>query len=167
MTTGTITDEIFTTAYHDNISAVKDIFTNGGVTRDDIDDMCQTVFANVWESRETHKPYKSTLRTWINRIAHNALKNYIRDAQNDIIEYIDPIHLDHYTEQKPVQEINHLANEVLTIVKANFSESDQEMLYLWMDGYTYKKIAEVVGLTDQQVENKLKYIKARTRELVA
>ena len=169
MTTGnTATNEAyFDELYADNIDRITDLCDAYGVDECDIDDVCQDVFLRIWQNLDTYDPARASIETWVGVIAERIIIDYGRSRacfDDNIVLANEMVDAFASTDGLPLDDL--LYSERVGIVKAaidTLNEGDQEILYLYNDGYTYQEIAGRVGRTVKQIDNKLVYLKQRIR----
>ena len=99
--------------------------------------------------------------------ASTAIRDFIRSRNtrddnlilsNELVETYADEHTPE-TDYARKELFEHLVRHISTL-----REGDQEIIYLYNDGLTYKEIAERVGLTPKQIDHKLQRIKQYLRD---
>ena len=127
-----------------------------GNTPMDQDDLFQEISIQVWRSIPTFRQ-ESAIATWIYRIALNTAISWIRKEQkhrkgnSDVEEIPDLlIHTD-----KPIDDqLNWLYNAIHTL-----DEIDRSVALMLLDGFSYKEMAGMLGITVSNVGVKINRIK--------
>ena len=60
-------------------------------TKQDLEDVLQVIAGKVWQHRDSFDPAKARLKTWVNRIAENALKDALNAKMRHNSKFVDPI----------------------------------------------------------------------------
>ena len=60
-------------------------------TKQDLEEVCQEIARKVWQHRDSFDPAKASLKTWVNRIAENALKDALNAKMRHNSKFVDPI----------------------------------------------------------------------------
>lgn len=128
-------------------------------SREDIDDYFQEVATKLWQGLDTFKGY-STLKTWVYRIALNTcisfnIKESKKVATQQILENIDVI--DDSSESKNIDALYKLISQL--------NYYDRALILLWLENLSYNEIAEIMGLTPNNVSVKLSRIKNKLKSL--
>lgn len=125
-------------------------------TPDDQEDLFQEVSVQVWRSVPNFKN-KSKLSTWLYRIALNVALNWTRKNKKhtDGIQSIDSVN--HILEQpnEPVDE--RLEWLYMEITKLN--KIDRSITLLMLDGFSYKEMADILGISESNIGVKIHRIK--------
>ena len=137
--------------------------------RADAEDVAQDVFAKVYFS--IHRfDYRSSLFTWIYRIAVNDAYSHLRKRRTrrpyecDVSGYATGADLHSLIDGRPTPDRaaaqRDLANNLLILIP-----EDDRLLLLWkeVEGYSVKELAELTGMNENTV--KVKLFRAR-RKLV-
>ncbi len=128
-------------------------------------DLFQEVIFQIWKSLPNFKG-NSTIDTWVYRIALNVcLRSKMKlDKSNQKTARIDAIH---YT---PVTEtIDPFEEEKFTYLKeciATLNDSDTSIIVLYLDELSYKQIAEITGLSENNIAVKMKRIRKKLFECI-
>jgi len=127
-------------------------------TRSDIDgdDLFQEIAIQVWKSIPTFKN-ECAESTWIYRIALNTALKWTRNEQKHQ-RSIDSVAV----EQRILLEVNKPNDERLTWLYteiSRFEKVDRSITLLLLDGYSYKEMAEIIGISESNVGVKISRIK--------
>ena len=128
-------------------------------------DLFQEVVFQIWKSLDKFKG-KSSIDTWIYKIAINVcLRSKIKfDKSNNKTYRFDSIHF------TPIEkEIDASEQEKLKYLKeciSTLNETDTSLIVLYLDDLSYKKIAEITGLSENHIAVKMKRIRKKLFECI-
>src|SRR5690606_32255910 len=131
---------------------------------EDKKDLEQEILIQLWKSFKSYNSdYK--LSTWIYKVAMNVSISFYSSNLNrksttfSISESIFSLtnHIDKTQTDKEEKEI-------LYDFISNLDEFNKEILILYLDDYSYKEIAEIVGITESNVGTKINRLKKKIRE---
>jgi RNA polymerase sigma-70 factor, ECF subfamily len=125
-------------------------------TDDDRDDLFQEIAIQMWHSIPNFRK-ESAESTWIYRVALNTAMRWTRKERR------------HHDGRQPVEGIEHLLQENVENVDerltwlyaeiAKLPEIDRSLTLLMLDGFSYKEMAEMTGITDSNIGVKIHRIK--------
>jgi RNA polymerase sigma factor (sigma-70 family) len=131
---------------------------------DDKKDLEQEIIIQLWKSFQSYDN-QFQLSTWIYRIAMNVSISFYRSNLNrksrttSINKSIfQEIEFDNDTDEE--NEHRRLLHEFIQ----QLDEFNREILVLYLDDYSYKEIAEIVGITESNVGTKINRIKKKMQE---
>ncbi|MCM1162971.1 MAG: sigma-70 family RNA polymerase sigma factor [Muribaculaceae bacterium] len=126
---------------------------------DHFNDLYQEVVANIWVGLDSYRG-ESALSTWLYRIALNTCVTYFRRNSR-------------HTEGKmPLESVVHLQGddgdsqrieqlkEMYRLI-ADLSRIDKALILMWLDEKSYDEIAELSGLSRNNVATRLRRIKQK------
>lgn len=128
---------------------------------DDHEDLIQEIILQLWKAFPSFNPdYK--LSTWMYRIALNvAISNYRKTRKrNQIIHPLSETAI-------YLEEDKSVANENMDLLQSlikELKEVDRALILLFLDGYLYAEIGQVLGLTESNVATKLSRIKQQLKK---
>ena len=132
--------------------------------KEDVDDLFQEVLLNVWKGLDKFR-MDSKSSTWLHRIAINTCLIWKRKETKEVSiksKNADFLKAQHSGE---TEEINpHIVQLRRTIQKLN--PTDRSMIILLMEGHTYQEIAEITGVTSNNVGVKISRAKVRIKKLI-
>jgi RNA polymerase sigma-70 factor (ECF subfamily) len=121
----------------------------------DMDDLFQEITIQVWGSVPAFRE-QSSVTTWIYRISLNtAMKWLRRERKHSRNEAIDDV-------PQVLLEIRGQTDERLTWLYEEIyklDEVDRSIALLMLDGFAYKDMAEILGITESNVGVKINRIK--------
>jgi RNA polymerase sigma factor (sigma-70 family) len=148
-----------------------------GVDRNDIDDIIQSSIVAAFEllHKMDDKAFSSiNPKMYLYAIARNKLlasrRKHIRDLKEDLVG--DSIKDFHNYGTEDSYEMERIEDEKILIDRVNqirgiVSEEDFSLLIEWaINGKSYQKLADELGLTVLQVKNKVAKLRNRIRELL-
>lgn len=128
--------------------------------RDHADDLEQMTSLRVLEKHHQYQPdthfdrwiFRIAQRTWINELRKNAIRQGAGLAPIDEIELPD---------NKPNPEMNFFAREVLLEVLSLPEAQRSTVLLAYVEGYSYKEVAEVLEIPIGTVMSRLSAARAK------
>ena len=124
-------------------------------TPDDQDDLFQDICIQVWASIPNFKK-ESAVSTWLYRIALNIAFKWIRKEKRFNKEK-DKEHLDHILHE-PITEPDERLEWLYSEIK-KLDEVDRSITLLMLDGYSYKEMADMLGITVSNIGVKINRIR--------
>lgn len=125
------------------------------------DDLFQEIAVQVWRSVPCFKN-KSAVSTWIYRVALNTAITWTT-RENKQREQNKQIQNDGFVLEAVVEEqdsrLDWLYGEV-----AKMNEVDRSVALLLLDGYSYKEMAEIIGISEGAIGVKIHRIKKHLTE---
>tara|TARA_R110002020_G_scaffold205043_2_gene409496 strand:- start:64 stop:492 length:429 start_codon:yes stop_codon:yes gene_type:complete len=128
---------------------------------DDREDLIQEIILQLWKAYPSYNPdFKRS--TWMYRIALNvAISAYRKESKRT--QLIRPlsetaIYLD---EDKSETKDN---RDLLQALIRELKEVDRALILLYLDGYSYPEIGEMIGLSESNVATKLSRIKQQLKK---
>ena len=124
---------------------------------EDRDDLFQEISFQVWKSVARFEG-KSAVSTWIYRIALNTAMKWSQRHQK------------HSRSHEPLENVSHILKENKSVDPrlawlyeeiAGFSEIDRSLTLLMLDGFSYKEMASMLGMTESNVGVKINRIKKK------
>jgi RNA polymerase sigma-70 factor, ECF subfamily len=124
-------------------------------TPTDQDDLFQEVVIQVWHSIPAFRQ-ESSVPTWVYRIAINtAIKWVGKERKHNQAEAIDSIqHLLQENKVEIDERLEWLYSEI-----HQMNEIDRSIALLLLDGFSYKEMAGILGITESNVGVKINRIK--------
>ncbi|MCB9705540.1 MAG: sigma-70 family RNA polymerase sigma factor [Myxococcales bacterium] len=132
----------------------------------DADDLTARVFFTLVERLDDFDPARGSLRAWLLRIARNAIIDHVRRqrptvAVDGLGELLPAAHGDPLGEMIERERLGHLASQL----EAQPPEVRELLALRFADGLRHREIAEVMGLSEaavkQRVSRALKELRAR------
>lgn len=144
--------------YQGIIYKVSALYRDG---KEDREDLFQEIVYQLWKSYPAFRG-ASTVSTWMYRIALNTAITIYRKPRLKITHYPDlPAHL------HPLQEDTIYANEEhLFEALRNLSDAEKAIIALYLEGFSYREIAAITGLTETNIGVRLNRIKHKLRKII-
>ncbi|MEL7005827.1 MAG: RNA polymerase sigma factor [Bacteroidota bacterium] len=125
-------------------------------TPDDQDDLFQEISIQVWHSIPKFR-YESAVSTWLYRISLNVAFKWTKK------------HRRHQENHQPLENMHHVLEEANEPVDerlawlyeqiASFNEIDRSLTLMLLDGFSYKEMSNILGITLSNVGVKINRIK--------
>jgi RNA polymerase sigma-70 factor, ECF subfamily len=135
-------------------------------TREGRKDLFQEITLQLWKAYDTFQG-KSKISTWIYRVALNTAISFIRKetkmptfASEDVgfIAYNEKEDYENFERDEQVKILYQAINKLSTIEKT--------ITFLYMEDYKINEIADMVGITPNNVSVKMMRIKEKLKNLV-
>ncbi|HUP12286.1 MAG TPA: sigma-70 family RNA polymerase sigma factor [Niastella sp.] len=128
-------------------------------TREDREDLFQEIVFQLWKSAPTFNE-KATFSTWMYRVALSTAIVAFRKRKPKII----------YTPELPdnpeiAQEHEQRTEQLFTALK-KLDDDEKALITLYLEELSYKEIAAITGITENNVGVKLNRIKNKIRQLL-
>lgn len=121
----------------------------------DKDDLFQEITIQVWHSIPTFRQ-ESSVTTWIYRISLNTAFKWVRkERKHHQAETLDPVQ--HVLQERKIPIDERLAWLYEEIYKLD--EIDRSITLLLLDSFSYKEMADILGITESNVGVKINRIK--------
>lgn len=136
----------------------------------EVEDLFQEIFLKVWNHLDAYRG-EAKISTWIYRIGANTAllyrkRSHRRKKRERAVEdqMIQGITYDD-NDLRAKKEHHRRFNELLGLI-AELEEVDRIIISMFLEGFSYKEIAEVSGLTVNNVGVKLSRIKNRLKKKI-
>ncbi len=132
-------------------------------SREDKEDLFQDIILQLWRAYSSFNG-DSKVSTWIYRIAlNNAITRLRKETKREKFAGLDDhafniAAIDNKGENEQVQQMYNAIKKL--------SEVERAITMLYMDNYSYKEIAEVMGLSESNIGFKLNKIRTKLRTIV-
>jgi len=147
----------FTELLYQNQGIVRKICNLYFHNRAEKDDYHQELIIQLWKAYPSFKS-KSKFSTWMYRVCLNSAIDLLRKEKTQA----KTIHFENHDFVK-IPDLNNessINQEKLYQAIANLSETDKAIITLYLDEFTYKEIAEIVGLSETNIGVKINRIKS-------
>jgi RNA polymerase sigma factor (sigma-70 family) len=128
---------------------------------EDREDLFQEVTYQLWKAYPDFKG-RAKVSTWMYRIALNTAIASFRKKRPPL-EY--PQMLPDLIEEVPDEELASRQDQLLSALK-KFDDDEKALIALYLEEMSYKEIAEVIGITENNVGVKLNRIKNKIQKLI-
>lgn len=130
-------------------------------TREDQEDLFQEIVFQLWKSFPGFRA-EAKVSTWVYRIALNTAIAIFRKNTLDLV-YEARISEKHHPES--VQDLSENEEKMYEALR-QLNEAERALISLYLDEYTYREIAEIVGISESNVGVKLNRIKTKLKTLL-
>ncbi len=121
------------------------------------DDLRQEIYVNIWLGLKQFRG-KSLMSTWIYRVAVNAALMAIRTLKPRIeTQSIDTVGIPELSSEMDDAQKENLRN--LHALIGKLEDMEKAIILLWLDEYSYDKIADTLGMNRNTVATKIRRIK--------
>ncbi|GMU91015.1 MAG: RNA polymerase ECF-type sigma factor [Candidatus Hydrogenedentota bacterium] len=135
------------------------------LTSEECQDLAQEILLQAWQSLAKFE-HKANAATWFYRVALNTAMNWHRKDRPRRLSQ-QPLLEAHLAEEVPnsAEQIQH-RDTVEQLYKAiqHLPKADAALVLLYLDGLSYREMAEVLGISDGNVGVKLNRAKKALRE---
>jgi len=130
--------------------------------QEDGKDLYQSILIKIWNGIDSFQD-KSSVSTWIYRLAVNTSIDYIRRKKKhrSVDTEVDVLNI-HMGDRTTDIEDNLIVSENLEILHKfinQLSFIDQTLIYFYLEDLKYREIAEILGISEKNVSIKLHRIK--------
>ncbi|ATP56016.1 RNA polymerase subunit sigma-70 [Pedobacter ginsengisoli] len=130
-------------------------------SKEDREDLFQEIAYQLWKSFASYKG-EAKISTWMYRIALNtAIASFRKKKLN--VEYRPELPELPYFEESDEYQIR---QERLFAVLKQLNESEKAIITLYLDELSYKQIAEIIGINENNLGVKLNRIKLKIQKLI-
>lgn len=150
-------EERFASIMKDYGSVISGICFSYATNSDDLKDLRQDILINIWKGLESFRG-DSSLSTWIYRVALNTCVSTVRKrSRNPATISIDAIY---EPEADPISDTKERI-EILHAMIATLSPLDKAIITMWLDERKYEEIADVTGISRNNVAVRINRIKQK------
>ena len=128
-------------------------------TRQDREDLFQEIIFQLWRSVPSFQG-KAKFSSWMYRIALNTAILPFRKKRPDI-RYMDQLPDNPEEPHEPDEQ-----QEQLLYALKQLNDADKALITLYLEDLSYKEIAEITGITENNVGVKLNRIKNKIQQLL-
>lgn len=148
-------EHIFENWLHQYKALIFKIVRAYAFTAMDRDDLFQEITIQIWHSVPTFRR-ESSVTTWLYRISLNTAIKWVRKHQNHYkAETLDGVQ--HILQENKMQMDERLTWLYEEIYKLD--EIDRSITLLLLDNFSYKEMADILGITESNVGVKINRIK--------
>jgi len=131
-----------------------------GRRRDDFRDLYQEIACTLWESWPTFQG-ESNVNTWVTRIALNVAGQEIRKRRH-LPQFVE---LDEAIYDTLADEATDLRYQPLYNLLDRLGDDDRKLMFLFLDRHPLREIAEITGLTETAVKQRLYRLRQQLIEI--
>jgi RNA polymerase sigma-70 factor (ECF subfamily) len=127
----------------------------------DKEDLFQEITLQAWKAIKNFRG-DSQFSTWLYRVALNTAITYFKKGKKQVTTFTE-----HFPER--TEDYNPIEEQVQAMYKAIgcLSKIDKALVMLYLDDYSYKEMADVLGMTVTNVGVKMNRIKTKLKEETA
>ncbi|MDE6484950.1 MAG: sigma-70 family RNA polymerase sigma factor [Duncaniella sp.] len=120
-------------------------------------DLYQEVLANLWQGLDSYGG-SAKLSSWIYRVAINTCVSYFRryDRNSSLLSPIEDVPEMGAEDSSKTDDLRTMYRMIYSLGKL-----DKAIILLWLDEYSYDEIAEMTGLSRNNVAVRLRRIKLK------
>ena len=156
-------DNIFIQQITDNQKIIHKICHVYCANSEDRQDLFQEVLLNAWRSYSKFS-HLSKFSTWLYKVALNTALMHQRNTQKK--EKITWLNLEHLQQKAIEPDSQNDQIQRLYQAIAHLDEHEKSIVILYLDALSYKEIAEIVGITENNLGVKLNRIKQKLKQLL-
>jgi RNA polymerase sigma factor (sigma-70 family) len=153
--------EDFLTTIHNHQKIILKVCRMYRDGREDQEDLFQEIIYQLWKSYLSFKG-ESKISTWIYRIALNTAVAIYRKPKLSIKYYEDFPESIHPSGEKTGSE----NEERLFSALRKLNDPEKAIISLYLDEFSYREIAEITGLNENNVGVRLNRIKNKLKEIL-
>lgn len=147
---------IFKTWVDENKALLFKVVRAYAFSKSDRDDLFQEITIQVWRSIPNFRK-ESAVKTWLYRIALNTAIKWNRDEQKHHEGRHSFDKMEHLLQQK--QETEDARLEWLYQQIGKLDKIDRSLCLLMLDGFNYREMSDILGITESNVGVKIHRIK--------
>jgi RNA polymerase sigma-70 factor, ECF subfamily len=142
--------------------AIRRVCRTYAAASDDREEIFQEIIYQLWRSFPTYRS-ESAAMTWVYRVALNtAITAVRRQARRPVHVSFEPAHEPGST--GPALDEHASRSEWLYRAIRQLDAVDRALIMCYLDGMSYKRISEVLGLSESNVGTRLNRTRARLQE---
>ncbi len=125
-----------------------------------VQDLYQEVLLNIWKSIPTFKK-KSSLKTWAFRIAINttiSFNHYQSRRRQKQKDFENETMIKEDSDSGNMDQLHHAIQQL--------DSNDKRLIGLFLEGFSYKEMADITGWTTNHVGVKINRIKSRLKAII-
>ncbi|MDE5807886.1 MAG: sigma-70 family RNA polymerase sigma factor, partial [Muribaculaceae bacterium] len=138
-------------------SVISGICFSYATNADDLQDLRQDIMINIWKGLESFRG-ESAISTWIYRVALNTCVSTVRKRSKALSTV--PIEKVAERETETDEDMNERI-ELLHSLISTLSPIDKGVITMWLDERSYEEIAEVIGISRNNVAIRINRIKQK------
>jgi RNA polymerase sigma-70 factor (ECF subfamily) len=145
------------------------------ITKEENEDLEQEVYVKVWKNSENYTE-QGTFKSWVNTIAKNVSKDYLKSAQKKAQDNStsDELIVNTIRDTKTAPELRLIQNDrqiqIISAINTLKPKFKEVILLCEIEGYSYEQCAKMlkcpVGTVKSRLYNAKKYLAELLKELM-
>lgn len=143
------------------------------ITKEQNEDLEQEVYIKAWKNRHKYAE-QGKLKSWINVIAKNVSKDYLKSAHLKHNQELDELTLNSIKDKKPVPELKVIQNErqsqIINAINSLKPKFKEVIIICEIQGYTYEDCAQKlkcpIGTVKSRIYNAKKELAQKLEHLM-
>lgn len=132
------------------------------------EDLTQDVMLTLWQKAHLFDPLKSSLSTWLFRVARNRRIDFLRRDRSALIDHEDPIFQPPAPESADVMMDSTMRDERVRLAIAGLPAEQLELIrFAFFDGLSHSEIADKTALPLGTVKSRIRLAFARLRRVIS
>lgn len=155
--------EQFISAIQNNSGLIYKICRIYCDTKEDQDDLFQDIVLQLWRSYPSYKGL-SKFSTWMYQIALNtAITRLKRKSKQGTATELnsEALNIPAYNGTE-----NNERRQMLDMAIQKLSDVEKAIVILYIDEYSYKEMAEIIGISESNIGFKLNHIKSKLKGII-
>lgn len=134
--------------------------------KDDFDDLYQEILIQIWTSLSKFKN-QSKISTWLYRVALNTALTFVKKDKKEKSKFSD-VPLENQKAYYDSERTTVSQDKISSLYKCInlLNKSDRAIILLYLEKCSYEEIAEIVGISVNNVGVKISRIKTKLHELL-
>ncbi|MBC7920048.1 MAG: sigma-70 family RNA polymerase sigma factor [Ferruginibacter sp.] len=155
-------DELFEEVLRENKQRIYRICGAYARDQEDRQDLFQEVLLNVWKSLGSFQG-KANVNTWLYRVTLNVCLQYALKLNRQQKQEVRLQHVRLVADSADAGEETEKKEKVAMLYRciARLNETDRTLILLFLEELPHREIAEVIGITENNVSVRLNRIKKR------
>ncbi|WP_017258313.1 RNA polymerase sigma factor [Pedobacter arcticus] len=130
-------------------------------SKEDREDLFQEIILQLWKAFPSFQK-NAKISTWIYKIALNTAVAIFRKKK---LAVIYSTILPEYIDDEPNEELASRQEQLFTVIK-QLNDSEKAILTLYFEELSYKEIAEIIGISENNVNVKMNRIRIKIQKLL-
>ncbi|MDE7108770.1 MAG: sigma-70 family RNA polymerase sigma factor [Muribaculaceae bacterium] len=149
-------EETFSAIIRDHGNIISGICFSYSDNREDMKDLRQDIMLNIWKGLSNFRG-ESSLTTWLYRVALNTCVSTVRKKSGRV----STVGFDDIGDMADEDDVTSERLAMLHSMISTLSPLDKAIITMWLDERNYEEIAEVTGISRNNVAVRINRIKKR------
>lgn len=128
---------------------------------EDREDLAQEVYLQLWRSYGSYDPQRR-FSTWLYRVALNVAISFARRTAVSDKRTVELSTVNDVPTMKHFEDRDERVEAIYEAIRG-FDELNRGLMLLHLEGYTYREIADVLGISETNVSTKLNRLRNQMR----